>query len=157
AGGHLILSGEEGVRLFGNQPPAWTGIAGWAFGKEVRATVQQPGHLLAKGLAGVDRKDPAWTTTTTAVASPGALSVIGAEGRSLLLVAEHGKGKVVYMGGKLLPQERPAYQERAMVHDLSPLAIHVWHNLTDFLATPERETVIHVGLAQLPGAGQQPL
>src|SRR5262245_30628085 len=50
AGGVLTLSGEEGQRLFGNQPPAWLGVQRWASVKPVRCAVQQPDHPLAKGL-----------------------------------------------------------------------------------------------------------
>ena len=48
--------------------------------------------------------------------------MIGKDSASLLLAATHGKGRIVCLGGALTPQGRPAYREKQMVHDLSPLA-----------------------------------
>jgi hypothetical protein len=150
-GGSLILSGEEGQRLFGNEPPAWLGIERWLAGKPVKCAIQQPEHPLAKGLPQVET-DPAWQTTTGVAAKAGSVSVIGKDGLSLLLVANHEKGRIVYLGGSLTPQARPAYREKSMVHDLSPLARAVWSNLLRYLGTPRRTDVIRKGLADREGA-----
>src|SRR5262245_33114583 len=61
-GGVLLLSGEEGQRLFGNTPPEWLGIASWAFNKPVKCAVQKVDHPVARGLREIDDKDPAWQT-----------------------------------------------------------------------------------------------
>lgn len=95
-GGALLLSGEEGQRLFGNTPPDWLGIASWAFNKPLKCAVQQADHPLARGLREIDAKDPAWETTAAVIGKPGSVSVIGKDGAALLLVATHGKGRIVY-------------------------------------------------------------
>ena len=147
AGGHLVLSGEEGQRLFGNEPPAWLGIVRWQSGKPIKCAIQQADHELAKGLGTIPDSDPAWQTGTTVAPRDGAVSVIGKDGQSLLLAATHGKGKIVYLGGALTPQARPAYREKQFVHDLSPLARAVWSNLFAFLGTPRRSDAIRQGMA----------
>lgn len=149
-GGHLILSGEEGQRLFGNEPPAWLGIERWASVKPLQCTVQRPDHPLARNLQQFGAQDPAWQTTSAVAGKAGSLSVMGKDNLALLLVAEHGKGKVVYLGGALTPHKRPAYLEKQFVHDLSPLARQVWRNLFDYLGTPRRTDVIRQGAAKPP-------
>jgi hypothetical protein len=57
AEGHvLMLSGEEGQRLFGNSPPAWTGRESWAVRRLDlrihRARVFLSGRPLVKGFSG---------------------------------------------------------------------------------------------------------
>src|SRR5262249_13844937 len=116
AGGVLTLSGEEGQRPFGNQPPAWLGVQRWASGKPARCAVPQPDPPRAKGRGGME-VDPAWQTATAVTPGAGAVTVLGKDGLSLLLVAGHGKGRVVYLGGALTPQGRPAYREKQFVHD----------------------------------------
>ncbi len=149
-GGSLLLSGEEGQRLFGNEPPAWLGIQRWNSSKPVKCAIQKPAHPLAKGLPQSD-SDPAWHTTTSVIPKAGAVSLIGKDDLSLLLVAAHEKGRVIYLGGALTPQARPAYKEKQMVHDLSPLARAVWSNLLSYLDTPRRADVIRKGLAGRDG------
>ena len=41
-GGSLLLSGEEGQRLFGNEPPAWLSIQRWNSSKPVKCAIQKP-------------------------------------------------------------------------------------------------------------------
>src|SRR5262249_27359807 len=83
-GGKLLLSSEEGQRLFGNEPPAWLGIDRWITGKSVQCNIQQAEHPLAKNLS-MKENDPAWKLSSGVTAKQGAVSVIGKDELSILL------------------------------------------------------------------------
>lgn len=143
AGGNLLVSGEAGPRLFGDRPPGWLGLTGWRSSDRAEAAaIEKPAHALARGLDRLRLPERVWAMTSVALAGPRAVTVLGRGELALLAVAEHGKGKVVFVGGALAPAARPTYLEKTLARDLPPLAARVWQNLLEYLDVPRRSDII---------------
>jgi hypothetical protein len=141
-GGILILTGSEGVKLFGQNMPGWVGGKSWSRGeKQPALKLLKPDHPLAQGLNAKSLAE--LKAGPVGILEPKAgTSIIGSDTVSFLTVHTLGKGKVIFLGGELSPHRLPLSVEGQITHDLGPVAIQVWKNLVSFLNLPKRTGVI---------------
>jgi hypothetical protein len=140
-GGALLMSPQAGQNIFGPKPPDWLGIRGWWSSREPEAfELQEGSHPLARDLSSLDRKGDQWQTTSGVVPSTG-VSIIGGDKASILCLAEHGRGKVVFLDGSLVPK-RPGVKQYQYILAMTPLATQVWRNLVEYLGIPKRSAII---------------
>ena len=141
-GGILILTGSEGVKLFGQNMPGWVGGKSWSRGETQPALkLLKPDHPLAQGLTAKSLAELKAGPVGILEPKAGA-SIIGTDTVSFFTVNTFGKGKVIFLGGELSPTGRPQSLEGTIALDLGPTAIQVWKNLVSFLNLPKRTGVI---------------